>query len=183
MSQRMITAGRSLSYAVEETPGTRPTTGYKKVPEIKTMPSFNPQPSTVDSTTLEETEWMTYEMGLKDPGGVLEFGANMTNDLDDFWEEAVAAYETAIKDNKHVWWCISHPKLDNARFFPGAPAAIGINEASVNSMEETTLYIVPTGAIVKAEPPTFAEAISTKSSVKIPVPTSTKKTQADDVTV
>lgn len=156
MSQRMITAGRSLSYAVEETKGTMPKTGYKKVPEIKTMPSFNPAPSTIDSTTLEEPEWMTYEEGLKDPGGPLDFGANMTDDLDDFWDEVMEAYESAAGEGKRMWWCISHPKLKNARYFPGKPAAIGINEAGVNAMEETTLYITPVGAIVKDTKPEFA---------------------------
>jgi hypothetical protein len=37
------------------------------------MPSFNPAPNTIDSTTLAETEYMTYVKGLKDLGGALEY--------------------------------------------------------------------------------------------------------------
>ena len=56
MSQRFSTAGMRLYYVCESTGGVRPTTGLIKIPEIKTIPSFNPSPETIDSTTLEETE-------------------------------------------------------------------------------------------------------------------------------
>ena len=56
MSQRYSTAGMYLCYAVETSKGVRPTSGYTIIPEIKTMPSFNPSPETIDSTTLLETE-------------------------------------------------------------------------------------------------------------------------------
>lgn len=42
MSERLATMGLWLGYAVETTAGERPTSGYKRVPEVKTMPSFNP---------------------------------------------------------------------------------------------------------------------------------------------
>ena len=53
-SPRLSTAGMTLQYCVEETASTRPTTGYTKIPEVKSMPSFNPSPNTIDSTTLED---------------------------------------------------------------------------------------------------------------------------------
>ena len=56
MSQRYSTAGMFLCYAVETTKGVRPTSNFTVIPEIKTMPSFNPAPETIDSTTLLETE-------------------------------------------------------------------------------------------------------------------------------
>ena len=56
MSQRFSTAGMRLYYAVETSAGTRPSTGLVKIPEIKSIPSFNPSPETIQSTTLEETE-------------------------------------------------------------------------------------------------------------------------------
>ena len=86
MSQRFSTASLKLYYVVEATAGTRPTTGLTKIPEIKSVPSFNPSPETIDSTTLEETEYRTYVEGLKDLGGALEFSANITADLITAWE-------------------------------------------------------------------------------------------------
>ncbi len=156
-SQRVSAAGLRLGYAVETVAGTRPTEGYKRVPEVKTMPSFNPAPENIDSTTLEETEYMTYVQGLKDLGGALEYGANLTDSLDEFWEQALNDYETAAAAGKEMWWCISHPGLKKATFFTGQPAPIGINEASVNAMLETTLYITPTGAPIRADKPTFVD--------------------------
>ena len=56
MSQRFSTAGMRLYYVVETSAGSRPSTGLAKIPEVKSIPSFNPAPETIQSTTLEETE-------------------------------------------------------------------------------------------------------------------------------
>ncbi len=153
MSQRLSTAGMTLQYAVETEKGTRPTTGYTTVPEVKSMPSFNPSPNTIDSTTLAETEYMTYVQGLKDLGGALEYGANLTEDLITAWDALVDAYDAAVKDGKQVWFAVVHPQLTNATYFVGEPAPIGLNEASVDSMLETTLYITPNTAPIMAAKP------------------------------
>lgn len=144
MSERLSTAGMTLQYAVEETAGTRPTAGYTIIPEVKTMPSFNPAPNTIDSTTLQETEFMTYVMGLKDLGGALEYTANLTQDLIDTWEQLLTAYESAAVSGKAMWFAVVHPKLEDATYYTGQPSNLGLNEASVGSMMETTLYITPT---------------------------------------
>ena len=153
MSERLSTAGMSLMYAVETTKGTRPTSGYMAIPEIKTMPSFNPAPNTIDSTTLAETEYMTYVKGLKDLGGALEYGANLTEDLIDFWETLLEEYDTASASGLSMWFAVVHPKLTKATFYVGEPAPIGFNEAAVGAMAETTLYITPNSAPVMAEKP------------------------------
>ena len=153
MSERLSTAGMTLQYAVETTAGTRPTTGYKEIPEIKSMPSFNPAPNTIDSTTLAETEYMTYVKGLKDLGGALEYGANLTEDLIDFWETLLEEYEAASAAGKAMWFAVVHPKLSKATFYVGEPAPLGFNEAEVGSMAETTLYITPNSAPIMEDKP------------------------------
>lgn len=153
MSERLSTAGMSLQYAVETVAGTRPTTGFKTIPEIKSMPSFNPAPNTIDSTTLAETEYMTYVKGLKDLGGALEYGANLTEDLIDFWETLLEEYEAASSEGKAMWFAVVHPKLSKATFYVGEPAPIGFNEAEVGAMAETTLYITPNSAPIMADKP------------------------------
>lgn len=145
MSDRLSTAGMFLCYCVETTAGTKPTTGYTKVPEIKSIPSFNPAPSALDSTTLDETEFMTYVEGLKDIGGTLEFGANLTADLITAWEACNTAHD-ALTGGKAMWFAVVHPKLTDAVFFKGDPAPLGLNEAGVNAVAETTLYITPNSA-------------------------------------
>lgn len=165
-SPRVSTAGMSLQYAVEETAGTRPTTGYQIIPEVKSMPSFNPAPNTIDSTTLLETEYMTYVQGLKDLGGALEYGANLTDDLIDFWDDLLTAYEAAVSAGKQMWFCVVHPKLKKALFFVGTPAPISFNEAAVNGMAETTLYITPQSAPQMLEKPTVAAGASYSAAKK-----------------
>lgn len=155
MSERVSTAGMYLAYAVETTAGTRPTSGYLTVPEVKSMPSFNVSPNTIDSTTLLETEYTTSVMGLKDIGSSpLEFGANLTDDLDTFWDTLCDAYDTAIADGKAVWFVVAHPKLAKATYWTGQPSRIGINEASVGAMAETTLYVTPSTSPIRAAKPT-----------------------------
>lgn len=156
MSERLSTAGMTVQYAVETVAGTRPTTGYKVIPEVKTMPSLNPNPNTIQSTTLQETEYHTYVKGLKDLGGALEYGANLTDDLITFWEAMLEEYETAVAAGKSMWFAVVHPKLEKAVFFKGEPSPIGLNEADVDSMYETTLYITPNSAPEWGPAPTAA---------------------------
>ena len=145
MSQRFSTAGMRLYYAVETSAGTRPSTGLVKIPEIKSIPSFNPSPETIQSTTLEETEYHTYVEGLKDLGGALEFGANLTQDLIDVWASCNTAHD-GLTGGKAMWFYIIHDGLSNAVAFEGDPSPLGLNEASVGSMLETSLYITPNSA-------------------------------------
>lgn len=146
MSTRYSTAGMYLAYCVEATKGSMPTSGYTVIPEIKTMPSFNPAPETIDSTTLLETEYRTYVEGLKDLGGALEYTANLTADLISVWASCNSAHDAAAATDKATWFVVVHPKLGNAVFFEGDPSPLGLNEASVGSMAETTLYITPNSA-------------------------------------
>lgn len=161
MSQRYSTAGMMLVYAVEQTKGVRPTSGYILIPEVKSMPSFNPAPDTIDSTTLLETEYRTYVEGLKDLGGSLEYTANLTADLITVWEACVAAHDAAALNDKATWFAVVHPKLAKAVFFEGDPSPLGLNEASVGSMAETTLYVTPNSAPTWYAKPSITETGNT----------------------
>ena len=145
MSQRFSTAGMHLYYAVETSAGTRPTSGLVKIPEVKTVPSFNPAPETIDSTTLEETEFRTYVESLKDLGGALEFTANITEELITAWETCNTAHD-GLDDDKAMWFYVIHDKLSKAVAFEGDPSPLGLNESAVGAMLETTLYITPNTA-------------------------------------
>lgn len=97
----------------------------------------------------------TYVEGLKDLGGALSFNANLTDDLVEYWGDLLDAYDTAAEAGKAVWFAVVHPKLANAVFFQGDPATIGLNEAEVGGMAETTLYITPLSAPVTEAKPTI----------------------------
>lgn len=148
MGIAISTAGVTFGYAVEATKGTRPTTGYTIIPDVKEIPEMNPEPETLETTTLAETEFKTYIEGLKDLGGALSFLANYTSELEEVWSELVAAYKTAIDEGKATWFEVKHPKLEKSVFFTGQPSAMGLPGMGVNAVLETNLYITPTNAPV-----------------------------------
>lgn len=168
-SPRLTTAGMSLQYAVETVAGTRPTTGYKTIPEIKSMPALNSAPNTQDSTTFAETTYKTYVTALKDLGGSLEYTANMTEDLITFWTTLVSEYESAVDEGKSMWFVVTHPALTKASYFKGEPSPIGFGSAEVDGMLETTLYITPASEPVLEDAPTAVTATAAKYTDKVTV--------------
>lgn len=156
MGVALSTAGVQFKWAVEKTKGQRPTTGYAVIPDVKEVPEMNPEPETLESTTLAETEYKTYIEGLKDLGGALSFLANYTTELENAWSALVEAYKTAKATELSTWFCVEHPSLEKAVYFTGQPSAMGLPAMSVNSILETNLYITPTNAPAWQPKPTAA---------------------------
>ena len=142
MALEISTAGVLLKYCAETTAGTRPTTGFTTVPNIKETPDFNPEPSTLEVTDLSDLVWKRYIAGLKDPGGALSFTANLTSAFKTAWEALCAAYTTALADSKAVWFEIMVPTVGSF-YFAGIPAELGINGMSVDAVAEISVYITP----------------------------------------
>lgn len=150
----LSTAGIHLRYAVETTAGTRPTTNYIDLPGVKSTPSLNPAPDSLETTDLNQLEWKTYVDGLKDVGGALEFTFNLTEVLMEVWDTLMTAYEAAKVAGKSVWFLIDIPGLTKGFYIKGNPNSLGVPETAVNSVLETTTYITPTDAPIIAEKPT-----------------------------
>lgn len=136
-SKGVSTAGSVLGWAAdaEAVPKT-----YSKVPEVKEVPELNPEPSTLETTPLDETTYKTYTTGLKDLGGALAFTCNLTAELKTQWQAAIDAAEGGS-----LWWVIKHPTM-GAVAFKGEPASLGMPAMSVDSVLEVSVYIVPTSA-------------------------------------
>lgn len=156
MSQRLPTAGMKLGYAVEATAGTKPTTAaaYTFLSELKEIPEINPEPSLLETTTLDETEYRTYIPGLKDLGSALTFLANLTQDFKTQWETMCTAAATAKADGKEVWYVIQIPGITECCYFKGEPTSIGVPGATVDSVLEVNVYITPTSEPTWAAAPT-----------------------------
>ena len=146
MGIAISTAGVTFGYAVEATKGTRPVSGYTIIPDVKEIPEMNPEPETLETTDLSQTEFKTYIEGLKDLGGALSFLANYTTELETVWAELVDAYKAAIAEGKATWFEVKHPKLEKSVFFTGQPSAMGLPAMAVGNVLETNLYITPTNA-------------------------------------
>ena len=159
MAINLSTAGVQLWYAAESTAGTRPTSGYKRITGIKSTPSLNPSPETLETTTLDETEYKTYIDGLKDIGGALEFTFNLTEELIEKWDELMDAYEAAKNAGKNIWFTIVVPGLSQSFYFTGNPSSMGLPETSVSAVLEITNYITPTNAPEKFAKPSEVVSI------------------------
>lgn len=156
MANYLSTIGVHLYYAVEETAGTRPTamTAYTELVGIKSIPSMNPAPDNLDTTTLNEEEYKTSIPGLKDLGGALNFTFNMSQELKTAWDALVTADATARASQKATWFCIIIPGLTEALYFKGQPSAMGLPEMGVNSVIEVGNSITPTAEPEWAAKPT-----------------------------
>ena len=143
MSNELSTAGVSVQYCIETTAGTKPTTGFTVIPNIKSIPDLNPEPSSLEVTDLSDTEWKRYIPGLKDPGGALAFTANNTDAFQTAWEALVTASETAKASNKATWFEIVVPGLTKSFQFAGIPSDHGLSAIDVDSVLEVDAYVAP----------------------------------------
>lgn len=143
MAVELSSAGVSVQYAVEATAGVRPTTGYTKIPGIKSTPDLNPENSALDVTDLGDTEYKRYIAGLKDVGGTIAFTANNTEEFHTTWAAIVAAYETAIGTGLGMWFAIIIPGLTKAFFMKVEPKELGLNAIEVDSVLEIDAYVAP----------------------------------------
>lgn len=139
----LSTAGVSLQYAVEAVAGTRPTSGYSHISGLKSIPDLNPEPSSIETTTLDELEYKTYIPGLKDVGGALQFTANNSEQFQTDWAALVEAANEAHEGGKAMWFAVIIPGLTKAFYFSGAPSPLGLSAVEVDSTLEINPYITP----------------------------------------
>ena len=145
MANELSTAGVKVKYIVEATAGTRPTSGYTDIPNIKSTPDLNPEPAGHQVTDLSDEEYHRYIKGLKDIGSSLSFVANNTSAFQTAWATLVTAAETAAATSKATWFEIAIPGLTNSFFFSADPSPLGLEAMEVDSVAEITAYVTPTG--------------------------------------
>jgi hypothetical protein len=141
MALEFNTIGVKLKYCVESSAGTRPTSGYTQIPDIKSTPAIDINPNKIEVTNLED-QYRRYVDGVKDVGDSFDFTANLTADLKTKWASCVSAAETAWASGKSTWFEISIPNFDSF-YISGIPTELGVNEMGVDAVIESTLHIVP----------------------------------------
>lgn len=142
MALEFSSAGVQVRYCTETTSGTRPTTGYRVIPSIKSSPDFNAEPSQLDVTDFSDTVWKRSIAGLRDVGGAIAFTANMTASFKSAWDSLVSAYSSAISASKSVWFEVAIPNFDSF-YFSGQPIELGVKGMDVDSVVEADGYVVP----------------------------------------
>lgn len=139
----LSSAGVTFQYCVEKTAGTRPTTGYTVLTGITSIPDLNPEPSNLETTTLDELEYRTYIPGLKDVGGAIAIGANNTEAFQTEWSALVEAAETGKTTGLSTWFAVVIPGLTNSFYFAGTPSPLGLSAIEVDSVLSIEAYITP----------------------------------------
>lgn len=141
MALEFSTIGVKIGFAVEATAGTRPTSGYTNIPDIKNIPSVDLNPTKLDVSNLVD-KYRRYIPGLLDAGDDIAMTANMTASLKTVWASMVSAASAAYASQKSTWYEISIPGFDSF-YFAGIPTEMGFNEMGVDAVAEASLHIIP----------------------------------------
>lgn len=142
MALELNTIGVKIGWCVESSAGTRPTTGFTNIPDIKELPGIELTPNQLQVTNLIDGIHR-YIPGVKDSGGGdFAMTGNMTASLKTAWASLVSAATTAWTSGKSTWFEISIPNFESF-YFAGIPVEQGFNGASVDAVLETTLHITP----------------------------------------
>lgn len=141
MALEFNTIGVKLQYAVEASAGTRPTSGYTNIPDVKGLPAIDLTPSTLEVTNLVD-KYRRFITGVLDAGESVDVTANLTASLKTTWASLVSAANTAWESGKSTWFEISIPNFDSF-YFAGIPTELGVNELGVDAVAEASLHIIP----------------------------------------
>lgn len=139
MALELNTIHVAVKYAVEATKGTRPTTGYTVIPNVTSISEVTGQPDQLECTDLSD-EWKRFVDGVKDTGGNLTLGVNLTAAFKTAWETMVSAYETAKATDKATWFEIAVPNLASF-YIAGNPQDLGLPSIEVNNVLAGNAYI------------------------------------------
>lgn len=141
MALEMNTIGVKIKYCVETSAGTRPTTGYTNIPDVKSIPEINLTPSTLEVTNLVD-KFKRYIPGVQDPGTDFAMNGNMTSSLKTAWASLVSAAASAWASGKSTWFEVAIPNFESF-YFAGMPVDLGLSSQAVDAVEEANMHIIP----------------------------------------
>lgn len=141
MALEFNTIGVKIGYVCETTAGSRPAAGYTNIPDIKTIPGMELNPSKLEVTNLVD-KYKRFITGVLDAGDDVALTANLTASLKSVWSTLVSAAASAWASGKSTWFEISIPGFDSF-YFAGIPTDMGFNEMGVDAVAEASLHIIP----------------------------------------
>ena len=141
MALEFNTIGVKLGYCVETVAGTRPSSGYTNIPDIKNVPAIDMTPSKLDVTNLVD-KYKRYIAGVLDAGDDIALTANLTTSLKTAWASLVSSATSAWASGLATWFEVSIPNFDSF-YLAGIPTEMGMNEMGVDAVAEASLHIIP----------------------------------------
>ena len=140
MALEFNTIGVKLKYCVAAN-ASRPTSGYTNIPDIKSIPEIQLNPSQLEVTNLVDRV-KRFIPGVQDPGSDFNCTANMTTSLKTVWASLCTSANAAWASGYSTWFEISIPNFDSF-YFAGLPVDMGLSAQAVDAVEEANLHIVP----------------------------------------
>lgn len=113
------TVGCILSYGVETTAGTKPTT-FTKLTRINAIGGINIDVEEIDASALED-EIEKSIAGRGSTGGNFTVTINVTNETITEWESLISASKTAKTASKNTWFQTTFPNLTKSYFVVAEP--------------------------------------------------------------
>lgn len=141
MALEFNTIGIKIGYCVETTKGSRPTSGYTNIPDIKEIPAIESTPSQLEVTNLIDTH-RRYIPGVIDSGNDFALTANLTAALKTAWASLVSAANSGWTSGYSTWFEVSIPNFDSF-YLAGMPTEMGVSQLGVDAVVESTLHIIP----------------------------------------
>jgi len=141
MALEFNSIGVKVKYAVETSAGSRPTSGYVNIPDIKSIPDIAMTPNQLEVTNLVD-QYKRYIPGVKDVGNDIALTANLTASLKTIWASLVTAAETAWNSGKSTWFEVAIPNFDSF-YMAGLPTEMGVSGIGVDAVVEAQLHIIP----------------------------------------
>lgn len=145
MALEFSTIGMKLGYVVETTAGTRPTSGVTVIPDIKSIPALDFEPSNLQVTNLTDSKHR-YVPGVSSIGSDFPILCNLTASLKTAWASMVSAAKAAQASGLTTWYEIQVPNFDSF-WFSGMPVDQGFNGAEVDAVAEATVRVVPNDVV------------------------------------
>ena len=141
MALEISTIGVKFKYVCETSAGTRPTSGYTEIPDVKNIPDMAMTPNQLDVSNLVD-KYKRYIAGQIDAGNDIALTCNMTANLKTVWASAVSAAASAWQSGKSTWFEIAIPNFDSF-YFAGIPSEMGLSQIGVDAVMEAQLHIIP----------------------------------------
>ena len=140
MALEYSTIGTVMKYKTEATAGTKPTSAFTEIQNLKAIGEDNGEPEQIEVTNLVDTRHRSIA-GLAGDTSLFQVTANFTQAFQDAWASLVSAAETAKAASKATWFEIKLPGHSKVWSFAGMPQPLGFGVAEVAANQEITAYI------------------------------------------
>lgn len=116
------TVGSLTGYAIEETPGKKPSE-FTKLSRINASDEINIETENIDASSLED-EIERSIAGRGTTGGTFGVTVNVTDETITEWEKIITDYKAAKAEGKAMWYEEYYPALRKAFFTKVEPPAV-----------------------------------------------------------